>query len=80
MDHHALGMSHGEPARLLMSAEVKISAAAPFSIFSRIKPDDPNSGGSTVFASFHASLDVFQNAGLITKRYAYEDVISPLPG
>jgi NitT/TauT family transport system substrate-binding protein len=31
-------------------------------------------------ASFDATLDVFENGGLITKRYAYEDVIVPPPG
>jgi NitT/TauT family transport system substrate-binding protein len=30
-------------------------------------------------AAFAATLDVFQHAGLITKRHAYEDVVAPPP-
>jgi NitT/TauT family transport system substrate-binding protein len=30
--------------------------------------------------AFEATLDVFQHAGLITKRHRYEDVIAPPPG
>ena len=30
-------------------------------------------------AAFATTLDVFQHAGLITKRHAYEDVVAPPP-
>jgi len=29
--------------------------------------------------AFEVALDVFQHAGLITKRYRYEDVVAPPP-
>lgn len=31
-------------------------------------------------SAFNATVDIFQHAGLITKRHAYEDVIAPPPG
>jgi NitT/TauT family transport system substrate-binding protein len=30
-------------------------------------------------SAFEATLDIFQHAGLITKRHRYEDVVSPPP-
>ena len=30
--------------------------------------------------AFEATLDIFQHAGLITKRHRYEDVVAPPPG
>lgn len=30
--------------------------------------------------AFEATLDIFQHAGLITKRHAYDDVVAPPPG